>query len=182
MAFQLKFSTSDYNQGKSLLIQDESTEWSSAPGSIVSVTFTITSLYTGTVLPITPVIKTVLIATVPFEEAFEYEIINVDLGFNSSDTIKDSVYNIIMTLNNSGGAITGAGNTWTSNEVWYFNAMYTRDKFVSEKAAYIDSVYNKDMEYANWLDFLVTGIESNAVTGNTSAIYYIYDIFSRLNE
>lgn len=182
MAFDLTFSTSDYNQGKSILIQDESTDWATVPAAVTSVTFTITSLYEGVILSPETCSKTVLVGTIAFEEGFSYDITNVDMGFSSTDTIPDSIYNIIMTINNVSGVIVGAGNTYTSNEVVYYNAMYTRDNFIATKAAYIDKVYNKDMDYANWLDFLVTGIESNAVVGNTSAIYYIFDIFKRLND
>jgi hypothetical protein len=123
----------------------------------------------------------VLVSTTAFAESFSYEITAVDLGFGSGDTIPDSIYNIVMTINDIGGVIAGAGNTYTSNEVVYYNAMYVRDNFIATKAAYLDTVYNKDMDYANWLDFLITSIESNAVVGNTSAIYYIFDIIKRID-
>lgn len=181
MAFALKFSTNDYNQGKSLLINDESTDWANVPGGILSARFTITSLYTGVVLSVSPVVKTVLVGTTPFVEGFSYEITNIDLGFSATDTISDSIYQIVMNILDVGGVVVGSANTYTSNEVVYYNAMYTRDNFIATKAAYLDTVYNKDMDYANWLDFLVTGIESNAVVGNTSAIYYTFDIFKRLD-
>jgi hypothetical protein len=181
MAFQLQFSTTDYNQGKSLLINDESTDWANVPGSILSASFTITSLYTGVVLSTSPTIITILVSVVPFVEGFSYEIKNTDLGFGVTDTIEDSIYQIVMNINDAGGVVVGSGNTYTSNEVVYYNAMYTRDNFIATKAAYLDTVYNKDMDYANWLDFLVTGIESNAIVGNTSAIYYIFDIMKRID-
>jgi hypothetical protein len=181
MAFDLAFSTTDYNQGQSILINDESTDWANVPGGLVSVKFSITSLYDGVVLSVSPVVKTVLVGTTPFVEGFSYEITAVELGFGSGDTISDSIYNIVMTINDAGGVVVGSGNTYTSNEVVYYNAMYTRDNFIATKAAYLDEVYNKDMDYANWLDFLVTSIESNAVVGNTSAIFYIFDVFLRLD-
>jgi len=170
MAFSLAFTTTDYDQGKSILIEDASTgtPWP----TLTAATFTITSLYTGTVLPVSPVVKTY---TQTIAAGFSLELKNTDLGFAIDDTIPDSVYNIVMT-------VTGSADTYTSEEVVYYNAMYTRDNFISTKAAYIDDVYNKDQDYANWLDFLITAIESNAVSGNSSAIYYIFDIFGRLNE
>lgn len=182
MAFDLAFSTEDYNQGMSILIVDESTDWGNVPGGVVSVTFTITSLYSGTVMNPATFTKTVLTSTTAFEEGFQYEITAGELGFTYNEPIPDSIYTIVMVINDINGPIAGAGNTYTSNEVVYYNAMYTRDNFIANKAAYIDDVYAKDMDYANWLDFLVVGIESNAVVGNTSAIYYIFDIFQRLNE
>jgi len=181
MAFDLLFSTEDYNQGESILINDESTDWANVPAGVLSASFSITSMYDGVVLDPTPFTKTVLVSTTPFVEGFSYEITAVELGFGSGETIPDSIYTIVMTINDVGGVIVGAGNTHTSNEVVYYNAMYTRDNFIATKAAYLDEVYNKDMDYANWLDFLVTSIESNAVVGNTSAIFYIFDIFERLD-
>jgi hypothetical protein len=105
---------------------------------------------------------------------FQHEIKNTDLGFASTDTIPDGVYHIVMT-------VTGTADTYTSDEVVYYNATAVRDNFISEKASYIDDVNQKDMDYANWLDFLVTSIESNALSGNSSAVYYTLDIFSRLS-
>lgn len=73
-------------------------------------------------------------------------------------------------------------DTVTSNEVVYFNATSLRDNFIAELASYDTDLTNKQMEYANWLDFLVTGIESNAIVGNSSAIYYIFDTFNNISE
>jgi len=87
-----------------------------------------------------------------------------------------------MTIQDVGGTLAGATNTYTSDEVVYYNAEFLRDNFIASQASYIDSVYNKDMDYANWLDFLVTSIEANAVSGNSSAIYYLFDIFDRLSS
>jgi hypothetical protein len=169
MSFQLKFTTQDYNQGKSILIVDASTGTFPA---ISAATYTITSLYSGTVLSPSTAVKTI---TATLVAGFQHEITNVDLGFNADDTIPDSVYNIVMT-------VTGTADTYTSEEVVYYNAKYTRDNFIASKAAYIDNVNDQDMEYANWLDFLITSIESNSIVGNSSAIYYVFDIFRRLNN
>lgn len=168
MAFSLAFTTSDYDQGKSIMIIDASTGTFPA---ISAVTYTITSLYTGTVLVPSTATKTI---TATLAAGFQHEIKNTDLGFASTDTIPDSIYHIVMTC-------TGTSDTYTSDEVVYYNARLIRDNFISEKASYIDDVYNKDMEYANWLDFLVTSIEANAGSGNSSAIYYLFDIFTRLS-
>jgi len=180
MAFVLSFVTSDYDQGKSILIQDASTDWANVPAGVVSATFTITSLYSGTVLSPATATKTIVVGVVPFTAGFQYEIKNTDLAFSVADTIKDSVYRIKMEISDVGGVIAGAGNTYTSDEVVYYNAIMTRDVFIATKAAYIDDVYNKDMDYANWLDFLVTSIEANSISGNSSAVYYNFDIFDRL--
>jgi hypothetical protein len=180
MAFDLSFTTSDYNVGQSILITDSSTDWASAPAAITSVTFTITSLYTGTVLTPTPFTKVVLVGVEAFAAGFQHEITSTELGFVG--TVPDSIYRIVMTLQQAGVPIVaGAGNTYTSDEVMYYNAKHTRDHFISTKATYIDDVHNQDMDYANWLDFLITSIESNGVVGNSSAIYYIFDIFDRLD-
>jgi hypothetical protein len=169
MPFVLAFSTHDYDQGKSIMIEDAST---GAFPAITAVTYTITSLYTGTILTPTTAVKTF---TAALAAGFQHEIKNTDLGFAADDTIPDSIYNIVMTC-------TGTTDTFTSEEVVYYNALFTRDNFISAKAAYIDDVNNKDMEYANWLDFLITSIEANAIKGNSSAIYYILNIFKRLNN
>jgi hypothetical protein len=188
MAFALSFYTQDYNQGKSILIIDSSTGWASVPAGITSVTFTITSLYTGAVLyPTSPVVKTFAVGILPlgtpFVEGFQYEITAEDLfGSGYSGTVYDSIYHIKMNISNVGGIIGGLGNTHTSDEVFYYNAELTRDAFIAEKASYTDNIYDQDMDYANWLDFLVTSIESNTMYGNTSAIYYTFDIFTRLNS
>lgn len=168
MAFVLKFVTEDYDQGKSIMIIDAST--GSFP-AISAVTYTITSLYAGTVLTPTTAVKTI---TVSLVAGFQHEITNTDLGFASTDTIPNGVYHIVMT-------VTGTADTYTSDEVVYYDAIAIRDNFISEKASYIDDVYNKDMDYANWLDFLVTSIESNALSGNSSAVYYVFDVFDRLS-
>jgi hypothetical protein len=165
MAFSLAFSTTDYDQGKSILIQDAST--GSPFPAMATYTLTVESKYSGVTLALVTLSGGVLAS------GFSIEVKNTDLGFAATDTIPDSVYEMILTFNTS--------ETYTSEEVVYYNAMYTRDSFIASKAAYIDDVYNKDQDYANWLDFLVTSIESNAVVGNSSAIYYVFDIFSRLN-
>jgi hypothetical protein len=170
MAFTLLFTTTDHNNGKSLLIEDAST--GTPFPTLTAATFVITSLYTGTVLTGTTVTKTF---TQTIASGFSLEITNTDLGFAAADTIPDSIYHIIMT-------VTGSSDTYTSDEVVYYNAKYTRDNFIAEKAAYIDEVYDKDMDYANWLDFLITSIEANTVSGNSSALYYIFDIFYNLDD
>jgi hypothetical protein len=184
MAFALNFYTQDYDQGKSILIIDSSTDWASVPAGVVSATFTITSLYTGAVLyPASPVIVTIPVGTTAFAEGFQYEITAEDLyGAGYAGTIDDSIYHIIMQISDVGGIIAGAGNTHTSDEVFYYNAEITRDAFIADRSSYIDDIYNKDMDYANWLDLLVTSIEANTTYGNTSAIYYTFDIFTRLNS
>ena len=178
MAFTLSFNTQDYDQGKSILIIDNSSDWANVP-AVDSVTFTITSLYDG--VEIDEEI-TVPIATTLFEEGFQYEIKNTDLGLSSSDTIPDSIYRITMDLYNLGSQLTGSGNTSTSDEIVYYNAKEVRDSFLAEIAAYINDVTNKEIEYANWLDFLITSIEANAQYGNSSSIYYIFDIFQNISE
>lgn len=171
-SFSLAFTSTDYNQGKSIMIIDASTgDFPSAP-VITAITYTITSLYVGTVLAPTTATKTF---TATLAAGFQHEITNVDLGFASTDTIPDSVYKIIATCTG------GASETYTSEEVVYYNARVVRDTFISDRAAYIDDVHNQDMDYANWLDFLITSIEANAVSGNGSALYYIFDIFGRLS-
>lgn len=178
MAFDLAFSTQDYDQGKSILIIDDSSDWVNVP-TVDSVTFTITSLYDGVVLDEEVIVP---IATVLFESGFQYEIKNTDLGLSISDTISDSIYRITMDLYNLGSQVAGSGNTYTSDEIVYYNAKEIRDSFLAEIASYIDDVTNKQIEYANWLDFLIVSIEANAQYGNSSAIYYIFDIFKNISE
>jgi hypothetical protein len=170
MAFVLQFSTVDHNQGMSILIEDAST--GTPFPTLTAATFVITSLYSGTVITGTTVTKTF---TQTIASGFSLEITNTDLGFASADPIPDSIYHIIMT-------VTGSTDTYTSDEVVYYNAKYVRDNFISEKAAYIDDVYSKDIDYANWLDFLITSIEANTVSGNSSAIYYIFNVFHNLDD
>lgn len=178
MSFTLAFTTQDYDQGKSILIIDNSTDWATVP-TVDSVTFTITSLYDGVVLDEE---VTVPIATVLFEEGFQYEIKNTDLGLSVSDTISDSIYRITMDLYNLGSQVAGSGNTYTSDEIVYYNAKEIRDSFLAEIASYINDVTNKEIEYANWLDFLIISIEANAQYGNASAIYYLLDVFSNISS
>ena len=178
MSFTLAFTTQDYDQGKSILIIDNSTDWANVP-TVDSVTFTVLSLYDGVVMDEE---ITVPVSTTLFEEGFQYEIKNTDLGLSSSDTIDDSIYRITMDLYNVGSQLIGSGNTWTSDEIVYYNAKEVRDSFLAEIAAYVDDVTNKEIEYANWLDFLITSIEANAQYGNSSAIYYILDVFSNISS
>jgi hypothetical protein len=179
MAFDLSFVSSDYNLGQSIMLTDSSTDWSTAPIDVTSVTFVITSTYSGTIL--TPYTKIVLVATEAFAAGFQHEITSTELGF--SGTVPDSIYHIVMTIQQAGvPVVAGAGNTYTSDEIVYYNAIAIRDTFIATKASYIDDVHNQDMEYANWLDFLITSIESNGTVGNSSAVYYIFDIFSRLSS
>jgi len=166
MAFSLALTTTDYDQGKSILVQDASTG-TPFPG-MATYTLAVTSLYTGVTL------STVTLSGGVLASGFSIEVKNTDLGFAATDTIPDSVYRMVLTFNTT--------ETYTTDEVVYYNACYTRDNFIATKAAYIDNVYNKDQDYANWLDVLVTGIEANAISGNSSAVYYIFDIFSRLNS
>ena len=166
MAFSLAFTTTDYDQGKSILVQDAST---GAPfPAMATYTLAITSLYSGVTL------ATVTLSGGALTSGFSIEVKNTDLGFPVDDPIPDSIYEIILTFNTT--------ETYTSEEVVYYNACYTRDNFIATKAAYLDEVYNKDQDYANWLDILITGIEANAINGNSSAVYYIFDVFSRLNS
>ena len=74
MAFDLAFSTQDYDQGKSILIIDDSSDWANVP-TVDSVTFTITSLYDGVVLDEEVIVP---IATVLFKSGFQYEIKNLE--------------------------------------------------------------------------------------------------------
>lgn len=181
MAFELAFTTIDYDEGKSILIQDACTDWASVP-TVDSVTFTISSLYSEVVLGTSPsynVVITVPVGTTAFEEGFQYEITGVQLfGAGYTDTIPDSIYSITMDIYNG----VTLQDTVTSNEVVYFNATSLRDNFIAELASYDTDLTNKQMEYANWLDFLVTGIESNAIAGNSSAIYYIFDTLSSISS
>lgn len=168
MAFVLQFTTSDYDQGKSIMVTDAST---GTPFPTVTASrLVVTSLYSGVTLAATTINYAGAIVS-----GFTLEIKNTDLGFGATETIPDSVYRIVMT-------VTGSADTYTSDEVVYYNACYTRDNYIATKATYIDEIYNKDQDYANWLDVLVTGIEANAIAGNSSAVYYILDVFSRLNS
>lgn len=181
MAFELAFTTEDYNEGKSLLIVDACTDWASVP-AVDSVTFTISSMYSEVVIgddPLYTATVTVPIATVAFEEGFQYELTGAQIfGVGYDDTIPNSIYTIKMDLYNGASL----EDTVTQNEVFYYDAMVLRDSFIAELAAYDTDLTNKQMEYANWLDFLVTGIEANATFGNTSAIYFIYDTFNNISE
>jgi len=185
MAFDLKFTTTDYNQGKSILITDLSTDWANVP-AVDSVTFTISSMYSSVVVGVSPtysVTITVPIGTTPFAEDFQYEITGTQLfGTGYISTIPNSIYTITMDLYNGGIKVTGTDNTYTSNEVFYYDALYVRDKFISELASYDSNITNKQMEYANWLDFLILTIESNTTVGNSSAIYYVFDTFTNLSS
>jgi hypothetical protein len=177
MAFSLAFTTVDHNQGKSILINDASTDWASIVdlGDITHVTFTISSLYAGTVM--TPVSITVLVGATAFADGFSYEITNVQLGMPAASPIENSIYRIVMDVYDHAVK----EHTFTSDEVFAYNCYTIRDEFIAEKATYIDSIYSKDMDYANWLDFLMVTIESNTLYGNSSAIYYVFDIFDRLS-
>lgn len=182
MAFQLGFVTQDYDQGRSILINDASTDWDTAPVGVVSATFTFTSLYQEVATVPSPAVITVLVGVVPFAEGFSYEIRNIDLGFSADETIHDSIYRIKMEISNGGGIIPGTANTYTSEEVCYYNALNIRNQYIATLASYEDKVHTQQQEYANWLDFLCTSIEADALIGNSSGIYYIFDIFSRLDE
>lgn len=184
MAFVLGFTTTDADQGQTILVQDNSTDWSGQGETVVTVRLTIQSLYTGVDLTTSTVTKDITIAgAVTFEEGFEYEINAVDLFGASYDTsIPNSIYRITMTLYNVGGVISTSGYSYTSDEVYAYDAYAVRNTYISEKATYIDNVYAKDMDYANWLDFLIVSIEANTDYGNSSAIYYIFDIFKRLTS
>lgn len=181
MAFELSFITEDYNEGKSLLIVDDSTDWASVP-VVDSVTFTISSMYDGVVIGTTPLFTatvTVPIGVISFVEGFQYELTGEQIfGVGHTDIIPNSIYTIKMDLYNIGAVV----DTFTSNEVFYYDAMLLRDTFVAELASYDTDITNKQMEYANWLDFLVTGIEANATLGNTSAIYFIFDTLNNISE
>lgn len=181
MAWELSFTTEDYNEGKSILVKDNCTDWASVP-TVDSVTFTITSMYSEVLVGTSPsytATVTVPIGTVAFAEDFEYELTGVQLfGAGYDETIPNSIYTITMDIYNGASL----EDTVTSNEVFYYDAMYLRDSFIAELASYDTDLTNKQMEYANWLDFLVTGIESNAVFGNTSAIYFIYDTLSSISS
>jgi len=166
MAFVLAFTTSDYDQGKSIMVTDAST--GTPFPAMATYTLAVTSLYSGVTL------ATVTLAGGVLASGFTIEVKNTDLGFAADDTIPDSVYRMVLTFNTT--------ETYTSDEVVYYNACYTRDNYIATKASYLDEVYNKDQDYANWLDVLVTGIEANAISGNSSAVYYILDVFSRLNS
>lgn len=182
MAFELGFTTTDYDQGKSILVVDNSSDWSSMNKTVLTVRLTITSLYDKVELTTTSVVKDIVITgTVVFEEGFEYEITGVDLfGANYDETIPNCIFQIAMTLYDAGGEITDTGYDSTSSEVFYYDALDTLDQYVARKAAYIDDINNSEKDMAIWLDFLITGIESNIRKGNTSAIYYIFDTFSAL--
>jgi hypothetical protein len=181
MAFSLGFETQDYNQGKSILVVDTSTDWANVPVAVTYVTFTITSLYPDVTLVTTPVVVTVLNSTVAFQAGFQYEITGVELfGAGYVDTVQDNIYDIKMEIYNISGKILTAGCNYESDEVFYYNASYLRDNFIVSKASYTNDIHDKDIEYANWLDFMVTSIESNATYGNTSAIYYAFDVLKTL--
>jgi hypothetical protein len=178
MAFSLAFVTVDHNQGKSILINDASTDWASIAdlGDITGVVFTITSLYTGTVMSPATASISVPVGTTAFADGFSYEITNVQLGMSAASPIENSIYRIKMDVYDT----PVIEHTFTSDEVFAYNCYTIRDEFIAEKATYIDSVYSKDMDYGNWLDFLIVTIESNTLYGNSSAIYYCFDIFDRL--
>jgi len=182
MAFLLGFTTTDYDEGKSILIEDNSTDWASMSKTVTQVRFTITSLYSGVTLTTTPVVKDIAIGgLVTFAEGFSYEITNINLfGAGSSDPVSDSIYHIEMTLYDVGGEIADAGYAYSSSEVYYFNALALLDDYLARKAAYVDTIDFEDQEYANWLDFLISTIESNTRKGNSSAIYYCFDTFKNL--
>jgi hypothetical protein len=165
------------------MVYDNSTDWASQLTVVVNVRFTITSLYDGADLTTTPTVIDIPIdgVIVTFEEGFEYEITAAQLyGLGFTGTVKDSIYRIAMTLYDVGGVIATVGYNFTSDEVFYFNAQTVLDEYVAGKASYIDTMDWEDKDYANWLDTLITTIESNTRFGNSSAIYYVFDIFSRL--
>lgn len=179
MAFELSFLTEDYDEGKSILIIDNSTDWASV-AAVDSVTFTISSMYSGVVIGTTPLYTaTVTVPIGTFVEGFQYEITGAQIfGSGYISSIPNGIYTIKMDLYNGAALV----DSFTSNEVLYYDAMALRDSFIAELASYDTNLSNKQMEYANWLDFLVTSIESNAVLGNSSAIYYTFDTFNNISE
>lgn len=181
MAFSLAYTVDDHNDGYSLLVEDASTDWPSMSKVVTSIEITLESLYSGvTLAPITITINPADPGKA-FVQGFQYELTSTQI-FGSAILIPDSNYKMEMVLFDAGGEIVDAGYNYDSEEIYYYNLLNIRDNFIAEKASYIDDVYNKDMDYANWLDFLVLTVESNTFYGSTSAIYYVFDIEERLNS
>jgi hypothetical protein len=186
MAFLLGFTTEAYNQGKSILIEDDSAYWNDQVNTITQVVFTITSLYSDAELTTDPVVVTFDTSEDgnEFEVGFQYEITAQDLfGDSYVGTVKDSIYHIEMALYISGPTeLTDDGYSYESDEVFYYNLMGFRDTYVATNLSYKDNIYERKIHHTNWLDFLVTTVESNTTYGNTSAIYYIFDVEERLSS
>ena len=130
MAFELAFTTEDYDKGKSLLIVDACTDWASVP-AVDSVTFTISSMYSEVVIgddPLYTATVTVPIATVAFEEGFQYELTGAQIfGVGYDDTIPNSIYTIKMDLYN-GAALVGQSIPVYYSKAKVFNITYAVNK------------------------------------------------------
>ena len=184
MGFVLGFNVSDYNKGKTLLISDNSTNWDDMNESVTHVVISITSMYEGVELQEEVIEVEIPIEVVDFEEGFAYEITAEDLfGESYTGTVKDSIYHITMQLYTSGGLIETDGFFFESSEVYYFNALTYVDKYIAKVALDRElKDHRSTREAANWLDFLIVGIESNTRRGNTGAIYRIFDTFNALSD
>ena len=182
MAFQLRFTTRPSNEGKSLLIIDDSVDFASFTETTTRILIRISVVndYIKLSSGGTEVAQIEKSFDGALARDFQYEILNTDLGFSESNPIPDAIYNITMELYNGNTMLTGSANTYNSKEVSYYNSELLKNNTFIDIANKCDiDIDNIELTEALFLASQVEGIFASSIFGDTGAIYNIFDNLKR---
>lgn len=175
MAAVFGFSTTTVGAGHTMRIYSTSSNWTGyMPGDATGATLTITSFIAGEAIfanGATSFTKALTAASLVGD--FLIDITALEM-FGADMILPDCILNVKIDIANT------ALDTYTSVEVFYYNAWVIKSAVCYRAVNQIYDVNSTEIKYAGMVNMLYQGLLADIVVGNTSGIYEKLDIFNRL--
>lgn len=175
MAAVFSFSTTTVGAGHTMRIYSTSQNWTGyMPGTATGATLTVTSFIAGEAIfagGATSFVKSLTAASLV--DDFQIDITSQEM-FGTDMILPDCILNVKIDIANV------ALDTYTSVEVFYYNAWLTKSTVCYNAVNQIYDINSTEIKYACMVNVLYQGLLSDIVVGNTSGIYEKLDIFNRL--
>lgn len=175
MAAVFSFSTTTVGAGHTMRIYSTSTNWTGyMPGDATGALLTVTSFIAGEAIFVggaTSFTKSLTAASLVGD--FQIDITSLEM-FGTDMILPDCILNVKIDIANS------ALDTYTSVEVFYYNAWVLKSTVCYNAVNQIYDINSTEIKYACMVNILYQGLLSDIVVGNTSGIYEKLDIFNRL--
>ena len=145
------------------------------PGDATGATLTVTSFIQGEAIFAGGATSfTKALTAAQLVDDFEIDITSQEM-FGSDIILPDCILNVKIDIANT------ALNTYTSVEVFYYNAWVTKSAVCYNAVNQIYDINSTEIKYACMVNMLYQGLLSDITVGNTSGIYEKLDIFNRLS-
>lgn len=176
MAAVFSFSTTTVGAGHTMRIYSTSTNWTDyMPGDATGALLTVTSYISGEAIFAGGAASfTKSLTAASLVDDFTVDVTALEM-FGTDMIIPDCILNVKIDITNT------ATDTYTSVEVFYYNAWVMKSEVCYSAVNQIYDINSTEIKYASMVNMLYQGLLSDIVVGNTSGIYEKLDIFNRLS-